>query len=241
MFELINFVIKALIKPMNQLKSFLLSLSIFFALSASTQQTMMTEVSYEYLQKLIATAKQNYPRVKIHDGQIQIAQTNVKRARISWFDMLNLSYFYSPNIGVPAEYFNPYMFTRYQLGVGINIGSILQKPSEIKIAKLNAQNTQFQKDEYFLTLEKEVKQRYYAYIQQLTVLRLRLQALQDAEVILQSVRSKYEKGEETFEHYNTALTAHSNQSQQKIGAETEMLIAKATLEELIVSKLEDIK
>jgi outer membrane protein TolC len=78
-------------------------------------------------------------------------------------------------------------------------------------------------------------------MQQVTILRLRIQALQDAEVILQSVRNKYEKGEETFEHYTTALTAHSNQSQQKLGAETEMLIAKANLEELIVSKLEDIK
>jgi outer membrane protein TolC len=227
---------------MNQLKLLLLALTILFATGTGAQQTMMTEISYEYLQKLITTAKQNYPRVKSHNTLINIAETNVQRARISWFEILDFSYFYSPRIGNnSSEIINPYFFNRYQLGISLNVGSILQKPSQIKIAKLEVQNAEYQKDEFFLTIEKEVKQRYFTYIQQLTVLRLRMQALQDAEVVLQSVRNKYEKGEETFEHYNTALTAHTNQSQQKIGAETEMLIAKATLEELIVSKLEDIK
>jgi outer membrane protein TolC len=227
---------------MNQLKLFVLSLSVFFVLCADAQQTMMTEISYDYLQTLVATAKQNYPRVKSHNTLINIAKTNVQRARISWFEILDFSYFYSPRIGNnSSEIINPYFFNRYQLGISLNVGSILQKPSQIKIAKLEVQNAEYQKDEFFQTIEKEVKQRYFTYIQQLTVLRLRMQALQDAEVVLQSVRGKYEKGEETFDHYNSALVAYTNQSQQKIGAETEMLIAKASLEELIVSKLEDIK
>ena len=86
-----------------------------------------------------------------------------------------------------------------------------------------------------------MKERYFVYIQQRTIVKARLQTAQDAESILKAVRYRFERGEETLQNYNNALIAFSGQNQQKISAESEMLVAKARLEELLGKKLEDIR
>jgi hypothetical protein len=65
--------------------------------------------------------------------------------------------------------------------------------------------------------------------------------LQDAEGLVQSLRLKYERGEVEFNDYSEALINFSSLSKQKLEAEAGYLIAKAAIEELTITKLEDIK
>ena len=224
---------------MRSWKKGIFCLLLFASFSVRAQETMITEISYPYLDTLIRVAKENYPRVKAMEKRVEIAQNNISRARISWLDAVNLSYLYNPN-----NYFNfanPSFFSGFQFGVNLNVGTLLQKPYQIRNAKEEKEVARFERDEYFLNLEALVKERYFVYIQQRTIVKARLQTAQDAESILKAVRYRFERGEETLQNYNNALIAFSGQNQQKISAESEMLVAKARLEELLGKKLEDIR
>src|SRR6476469_3706787 len=100
--------------------------------SVSQQETMLYNVSDAYLQKLIDTAKENYPRMQVYNKRIENAETEVKRAKAGWFDALSFSYLYSPNNATTIV--NPNLLNGYQVGMLVNMGSVLQRPSAIKKA-----------------------------------------------------------------------------------------------------------
>lgn len=206
---------------------------------ARAQETMLTEVSYTYLDTLIKIAKQNYPKIKVFDKKVTIAEKNVGRTRVSWLDAINVSYLYNPN-----NTFNiatPTFFSGFQTGITLNVGLLLQKPYLIKIAKNELDISRYEREEYNLNIEALVKERYFLYIQNQTILKARMQNAQDAESILKAARYRFEKGEETLQNFNIALMALSTQNQGKIEAEAQLLIAKAYLEEIIGKKLENMQ
>jgi outer membrane protein TolC len=221
---------------------FILIISILLfsaATEVQAQETMLNEISYPYLDTLIRISKGYYARMKVFEAQIDIAELNVKRSKASLLDVFNLSYLYSPKN--TTTLINPSLLNGYQVGVGINIGSLLQKPTQVKIAKKELEITWLQKDEYSYLLEATVKERYFKYVQSLSTLKLVAQSEIDVQSILVAVRNKFQKGEETFANYSSALVAYTSQNQAKVAAEAEVFIAKARLEELIGNTLESVK
>jgi outer membrane protein TolC len=203
----------------------------------SSQESIMAQATDTVMiKKLVQLAQDNYPKIKWHDTQIRIAEINVNKAKISWLDVLSFSYFRTQNIGGTVH--NSYLLNGYQYGVSLNIGQLLQKPGNVKIAKQNLVLSILEKDQYDLALIREVKQKYFVYIQQLASLRIISGAALDAQNNLKSISYKFEKGEETFESYNQALITSGLQSQQRIQAEANLMLAKAELEELIGTKIE---
>ena len=213
---------------------------LFFSIQATqAQETLSKDISYAYLEKLITICKTNYPKVKMYETRVNIAGHGVKKARLSYFDIFSLSYVYSPtNNTAPLT---DKLLGGYQFGFFANIGSILQKPNVIKQAKEEFANAQFDKETNDLNMEAEVKKRYFTYVQKVASLRLRSGSLQDVESLLVIIKHRYEKGEESLENYNKILIMQSDNLQTIINAESELLIAKSNLEELLGQKLEDIK
>ncbi|WP_120182307.1 TolC family protein [Pelobium manganitolerans] len=225
-------------------KKFLLSLSLLAGIGAYNrqafaQQSMVPDVSYLFLEKLIATAKQNYPVVKQNKIKEEIADLQVKQQVLNWFSPLSVSYLSQPNNTINLV--DPRFFTGYQVGVSVNIGEILQKPGNVKIAKKNLAFTEQLTAQSDNNLELLVKQRYFLYIQQLNNVKLFTKSLQDAEGLLNDLKLRYERGEVTFKDYSEGLIGYSTISQSKIESEALLLTAKASIEELTVTKLEDIK
>jgi outer membrane protein TolC len=218
---------------------FLLSVLFTVFSVAKGQQSMLQDVDYALLQKLVQTAKTNYPRVKQLGHRILANQAIVAGARAAWFDIFNFSYLYSPNNSTTLV--NPSLFNGYQIGVSINIGSILQKTPNIRRAKEELYMAEEEKAEYMLSLESLVKQRYFAYVQQLAVIRLRISALTDLEQLVKSLQYKYEKGEVELDDYNRSLNSLADQTISKISAESAFLIAKTSLEEILGKPLEEVK
>jgi outer membrane protein TolC len=214
---------------------------LFFSVvpKVEAQETMLNEISYPYLDTLIRISKGYYARMKVFEAQINIAELNVKKSKASILDVFNLTYLYSPKNTTTLV--NPSLLNGYQVGVGINIGTLLQKPTQVKIAKKELEITWLQKDEYSYLLEATVKERYFRYIQSLSTLKLIAQSEIDVQSVLVSVRNKFQKGEETFGNYSAALVAYTTQNQAKVAAEAEVFIAKARLEELIGNTLESVK
>ncbi|SIT18090.1 Outer membrane efflux protein [Filimonas lacunae] len=216
----------------------MLVLSLTAVSAVRGQESMIPDVNYPLLEKLIQTAKTNYPRVKMYGFRMTMADANVKKAKAGWFDILSFSYLYSPNNS--TNIVNPSIFNGYQLGLVINFGSILTKAPAIKLAKEEKKFAEAEFAEYQLTIEAQVKQRYYLYVQYMAVVRLRGQSILDMEASLKDTRYRYEKGEATLAEYNTASTGLADQINAKITAEGNLLIAKSSLEEILGKKLEEI-
>jgi len=222
--------------------------------SLRAQNTIITDISEPYLEKLINTAKANYPHVKSLDSRLETAKNNISRSKISYLDALTFSYVYQPNTTLNLNTLQPgtvdgstgtnnrsSLFSGTQFGLFFNLGSYLQKPYAVKQAKQELSVANNDIAEYMLTLSTQVKKRYYMYIQKLATVKLQSQAAIDGESVLKDVKYRFEKGEETLDNYNKARINQTQQSQAKITAEADLFMAKADLEELLGDKLENIK
>lgn len=206
------------------------------------QESMIPEVSYPFLEKLIASARENYPRVKAQAEKTSAARADVNAASVSWLDPFSFSYYYRPNDSkVNIGDLNTILYNGPQYGININLGSILQKPFTIRKAKNNLNIAKLESDEYDLKLVVDVKTRYYNYIQQMTALRVISRTTLDYEALNREVKSKFEKGQETLFGYNQTLTQLASAYQQKIAVEAALLTSKSSLEELVGKNLEEIK
>lgn len=224
---------------MQRIKIILLLCFSFSFFASRAQESMLTDISYKYLDLLVATAKANYPRMKTYGQRINIAEINIKKARLSWFDVFSFSYLYSPTN--TTTLINPSFLNGYQVGMYVNIGAALQKPSAVKVAKSEMEIARFEKEEYELNIEAMVKQRYYLYMQSLAMLKLKASSATDAESSMKQIKYRFEKGEETFQNFNNTSMTYTGHLQAKIEAESSFLIAKSNLEELLGKKLEEIK
>jgi outer membrane protein TolC len=229
-------------------KSALLSLLLMFTIIPSgtlcAQGSLLTDVSYLYLNKLIATAKENYPRLKVYSRQIAAAKNDLSGVKTSWLDPFSFQYVTRSNDQAnttPVNITTADILTGYQFGVSINPGSLLLKPSQVKKAKEQVKIAELNEAEYNLTLETEVKRRYFLFLQYKNSLVPATNAYLDAESNFNALKNKYQKSEITFEQYNAASMAYNESVQSKIQIETNYLTSKAELEELTVKKLEEIK
>ena len=211
-----------------------------FHASVQSQESLFPELSYPFLEKLIFTAKQNYPRVKSFDRKINIANLNVQKANLSWLDFLTFSAFYSPSNSNSVTLTNT-TYTGTQIGLFINFGQIAQKPNLVKQSKEELAIAKLTADEYLITIETEVKARYFKYMQALTTLKIKNQVLIDVNAVYKQIKYKFERGESTFLDYSTALTQSAKQREEIIVTESAVLVAKSSLEELLGKKLEEIK
>lgn len=211
----------------------------FFLGSAQiSTKTMMPDVSYTLLDKLIATAKVNYPRTHVFEHRVGAQTQNLKKMKLGWFDIFTFTFLYSPNNSTTLV--NPSILNGYQVGIFFNVGSLLKNRSMINQAKEELQVSQYERDEYYINLASLVRQRYFLYLQQMAILKVRQEAESDAESNMELFKHRYEKGEVSLDDYNKTLVNLADRVQSKIESEGSVLVARAALEELVGKKLEDV-
>jgi outer membrane protein TolC len=215
----------------------LLSLSTITKLHA--QESMMPEISNTYLSKLIDIAKKNYVIVKINEKKIDLANINIQKANVSWFDIFSITLNYSPTGGSTS--LNQPTLSGFQIGLYINIGSLLSKPYLVKTSKEELEIAKLGKQDALNILEGEVKARYIKYVQTSVLLRVESKISLETENVVKEARYKFEKGEVTFETFTRALIFEADYRKKVIDAEANLLTAKASLETIIGKKLSDIK
>lgn len=220
----------------------IICLSIFlstFACNLFAQETLFKDLSYPYLEKLIAAAKRNYPEAKIKQKQVEIARSTFHQASFGWLEAFSASYIYSPQSSV--NIIQPTIFKGYQLVASVSLGSLFERPYTIHNAREAVKVAEFTQQEYYLTLEAQIKRFYFAYLAAQADLRNKVTAVTNAETATKNLKYTFEKGETSFDIYNQALNNLYNQNSFRIQAELNVFTAKTNLEELIGDKLESIK
>ncbi|AMR32678.1 hypothetical protein A0256_15235 [Mucilaginibacter sp. PAMC 26640] len=203
------------------------------------QESMIPDINYQFMEKLIATAKKNYPEIKVRQSQVNVARAAVSQAAAGWFNAFTASYIYSPKNSI--NLIQPTLFNGYQLTFSINIGQVLTTPFAVRGAKATVKVAEYQQAEYNLALESTVKKLYFQYLTAQAELRLRSGAIIDGETAVKQLKYSFQKNETTFQVYNEALTSLYQQGGFKVQAELAMLTAKTNLEEVLGVKLEEVK
>lgn len=202
---------------------------------------MFQDLSYPFLEKLIAAAKQNYPQAKILKEQTNIARSTFHQSNFTWLDAFSASYIYSPQGQTATSATNPIIFNGLQLVATVSLGSLFERPYTIHNARESVKIAEDTQAQYDLTLEAQVKRFYFAYIEAQADLRSRVNAVLDATTAVDQLKHTFEKGEVSFSIYNEALTNLYNQNSFRVQAELNVFTAKTNLEELLGAKLESIK
>jgi outer membrane protein TolC len=219
--------------------SIVLFLGCLFTGGVHAQESFITDINYTFLEKLIATAKRNYPEVKVRQAQVELAKSSLSQAKAMWLDAFTASYIYSPR--QTLNVITPTIFNGYQLSISLNLGTLLSKPYAVKGARASVNVAEYQQATYNLAIEANVKRLYYAYLEAQAELRVRANSVVDGETAVKQLKYTFQKGETTFQVYNEALTSLYNQNSFKVQAELNMLTAKANLEEILGTKLENVK
>lgn len=219
----------------------LCSLIIVICGEAVAQESIIGDINQEQLIQMIQMAKDYNPQREIFKLNEEKARSIVNTQAVNFLDLVNVSYFYRPKERAALGMENPYVVNGFQFGVNLNLGTFLQKPSQIKQAKLDHKISQFERQAYEKELESEVKRRYYTYVQTFNELRIRAQALQDSKSLSDDLQLRFERGEIMLNDYAEAKAAVSEASSAKLEVEVNYLTAKDALEQLIGSKIEDVK
>lgn len=211
----------------------------------STQESILPNISDTFIEKLVALAKEHYPKAKTFEDRVNIAQLNIQKAKQDWFNIFSLNYLYSPAQSSGSSLVvtggGESFLGGYSVGFSTSIGNVLQKPGQVKVAKQEYDIAKLNEEEYMLNITAIVKQRYYLYVQQLSLLNWTTRNVESADRIYQEAKHKFEKSEVTFDVYNSSYLGYSTAVQTKLQSETQLLIAKSNLEEIIGTKLEEIK
>lgn len=227
-----------------KIRLFLFILPLFFGFATHAQESILREVDNSVLQKYIELAKQNYPKKKVVEARELTAKTTLTESQLSYLDLFNANYYWSPRRdssrvgGVAAN--DQLMQRGFMLGFSVNLGSILTRPSRVKVARANYEAAKAESLEYNTTLETEVKTRYYDYLLARKQLELNNLSLQNSKTIFADTRLKFERGELTVEQYTIAKTASDQAEAALLASEVVFLKSRNALEDLIGTKLENV-
>lgn len=219
---------------------FTISCSLLVLL-VNAQETILTEINTPLLQKYIDLAKQNYPRKKIFTENIVAAQSKIQTASMGYFEALNASYIYRPADQVAINLDNPFVVNGFQFGVNLNLGTFLKTPSLVKQSRQALKVAVLEDKEFTNSLQIQVKNRYFEYIQAISDLKLKTQAFADNKTTSDNLRYRFEKGEVSLDVYNSGKSATTFANTGKLAAELNLLKTKNALEELVGDKLESVK
>lgn len=227
---------------MKKLSALTLLLLVFIASNVSAQESIIGDINYGMLEKYIQAAKDFYPRRKVLEQRAESIKTAKAINAVSYLDLFTASYFYRPDKNSSTiNPSNPYTVNGFQYGVTLNLGNFLQKPFIGKKAKADYKVAQFEAQEYDLTLAREVKLRYYTYVQQINQLKINTQSVQDNKNVADNLKYKFEKGEISLDVYNQSRINLATANTAKIQSEVALFAAKDALEELTGKPLSEIK
>lgn len=217
-----------------------------FAIKVSAQRVDYTKIiaPYDsipvvvYIEKLVSVAWENYPKNHSYLSKKNEAIENVKQARNSWMNNLNL--FTSFNSYNNSESQNFTIVPNLGLGLSLNVGSIYSLPGKIKIAKEELKIADNEINAQKLYIRSQVISRFNDVMLNMDLLKLQTEAVVELKMTVTAVKEKFLKGEISIEEYNKVYVAYTVAKERAITSESNYRTSKAYLEELLGVNLEQI-
>lgn len=221
-----------------------ISLLAWLLLSASSttfaQESIIAEIDHAKVQRLVALAREHNTQRKILEVNERTAKTGVTMSSLSFLNGISASYYVRQRNSAVISDLDPYLLNGFQLGVGINLSSLISMPAQIRQSKRQLEIVRLQAEDFERTLEINVKSQYYNYILLSNELKNRTTEIQDVRAQFERIQSSFELGESDFETYTTARAALTAANSALISTEVSFLVAKDELEALIGVPIESV-
>lgn len=187
---------------------------------------------------LVTLAWENYPENNAYRHEVDREQEMITQARWSWLDDIGASFNLNEGNLNPEANATNIFFPRYNFRISINAGTFINTPSRVRQAKIGKEIAHENVAQQELAVRREVLSRYYTYLYNLDLLKLRMQSMQDVQSAFTAATRSFNRGEVSLEEYNEALNARNAAEEARIQAERELVLSKLNLEELIGMSLE---
>ena len=196
----------------------------------------------DYEEKLVQIAWQNYPQNEVAQRRVKIASYEVTQAKMQWLDIFsaqgNLNE-YSIKGNDENVQFNA--FPRYNFGASITLGMFGDIPAEIKKRKEMLKITEAEVNMQKLAIRGEVLRRYHNYILSQALLENQAKMTENVYSSYSVAEQRFKNGEITLQEYNESLDKYNAERINLVKAETNLELARITLEEMLGVPLDEIK
>lgn len=203
--------------------------------------------SVEFRERLVQIAWRNNPGNNILHREVQIAATEIEKARINWLNNIrlagNLNEYSADRLisGQDAEdAIGNRFFPIYNFGVTLPLGVFFENPRNTKIARENYGIAQDQVNARKLELRAAVLTLYQDYLMQKELLEVQTSITEGRYAQFQLAKQQFEDGSVAIETFEEIRLQYNLQRMNSIRGERDFLNAKLRLEELLGVRLEDI-
>lgn len=198
------------------------------------------EDSLAFGEELVLLAWENHPANEAIRYAVEQEEETITQARWDWLNDIGASFNLNEgNLNPEATGSNTNLFfPRYNFRFSLSVGTFVTTPSKIRRAKLGREIAEEMVDEQQLSMRREVLSRYFTYLYNINMLKLKMQASQDVYSSYTSATQSFTNGEISLDEYNKALIARNQAQEARLEAERTLLLSKLALEELLGMTLE---
>ncbi len=200
------------------------------------------QIARDYKEALVQLAWVNNPDNKVLDHEVNIAEIEKKAAKRIWLESVQASFNLNEgNFQSETDPGGNLFFPKYNFSASLSIGSLLKTSTETKKAEQKLDIAHHKVNQRKLQIRAETLSRYEDYLTALEMQKLRTQAVEDFYASYLAVTKKFKESRSSLEEYNQASTTYYTALENKLRAESDVNLAKISLEEIIGVRLEDVK
>ncbi len=195
----------------------------------------------DFSEYLVQVAWLNQPESAIAQDEVKNAQDEEKNTRKEWMRDVQATFNLNEGNLRGSDSLGNVFFPRYNFGVSVNLFNILSQKNKNTIAKRDVRIAEHQVNQRKLAIRTETLMRYAQYKLAKELFKTRTLAEQEASANYLLIQQLYKTDEKTFEEYTTASVAYYQAQEGRMKAETDVMLAKFRLEEMLGIKWEQVQ
>ncbi|MGB1243236.1 MAG: TolC family protein [Chitinophagales bacterium] len=249
------------------MKQLLLLFCLFCLTNVQAQRTNFDKIvmppeqmARDYKEALVQLAWVNNPDNKVLQHEVSIAEIEKKSLKWGWAENiqatfnLNEGHFKKNSPAVSDTTITDtttlirtiaggsnLFFPRYNFSASISLGALFKNSREKKIARQKLDIAHHKVNQRKLQIRAETLTRYEDYLMTIEMLKLRTQAVEDFYATYLALSKKFKESRASLEEYNQASSTYYTALENKLRSESEVAVAKISLEEMIGVRLEEVR
>jgi outer membrane protein TolC len=179
------------------------------------------------------------PQFLAADHKVNIAQSDLARAKRSWLNLLAVSASLNDqSFQTPAP--GAYQYPKYFVGLTIPIGLFFSLGPQIQGARESVEVSKNLREETARSLKAEVLSKYRQYKNYSDLISLENTIVIDQQTAFSQTEKKFKDGTATIEQYNLANKLYSDELTKKLNLQLSQDLIKLDIERLIGTNLENL-
>lgn len=195
----------------------------------------------DFSEYLVQLAWQNHPGSAMAINEVENARDEARNARKEWMRDVQATFnLNEANLRSPDSSGSVF-FPRYNFGLNLNLYNILSQKSKSRIGRRDIEIAEQRVNEKKLEIRAETLGRFAKFRLAKAILKTRTLFEQETYNNFILIQQLYKTDEKTYEDYSAASSAYYEAQEARLHAETDVLLAKLALEEIIGLKWEQVQ